>query len=335
MKVVENNYKKHIKIILQVLLYSSVIYFIGVRVASTDDVWHNIGNIDIFFFVLGIFVFAIQTLFNGYMWYYIMKASGEEVTLKSQMSVYLNSYLLRYIPGNVVGILARGEFNRKHGVSRLKSLWGWFLENVTFLSIGLSIGIYFIVKNFPDLTGLNVVISDRSDLVVIGSVLLFGLIIFSSALLMFKGNALWELFNNYVIRKLLKKNLGKHIDIKLTNQSRVLITLGYLFSWVLYSTSFILIAYSIVPMSINYPLATISINALAWSLGYLFIITPSGTGVREAVFLTLLPMIAVISPANSAIIAVGMRLVTILGELSAFIIYKGYNMLIKLNGKLD
>lgn len=327
--------KKLIKILLQILLYAVVIYFIFDRVQSTDNIWENISNIDLFYAGVAVVIFALQTLFNAYLWNYLMQASGEKVTLNGQMDVYLKSYLLRYIPGNVVGILSRGEFNRKYGISRIKSLWGWFFENITYLAIGASIGSYFVFKNLAEVTIVANDYTHRSDLVMISGVAFLVIVIAASLLLMFKSNWMWNLFHEVIVKKLMRKNLGKTIDVKLNNNSRFLIVLGYLVSWGLYSVSFLFLAFSVVPSTIDYPFAIASINALAWTLGYVFIITPSGTGVREAVFLSLLAMLPGVSPANSAIIAIGMRLVTILGEVGAFIIFKGYNLLNKLNNRLD
>ncbi|MBI2356872.1 flippase-like domain-containing protein [Candidatus Dojkabacteria bacterium] len=335
MKNIKKTGKKYLKKGLQVSIYAIVIYFIVSRVSSTENIWENIHNIDTLYLGLSILVYAIQTILNAFIWFYIMKSSGEKVTLKSQIETYLDSYLMRYIPGNVVGILARGEFNRKNGVSRLKSLWGWFLENITFLAVGLSLGMYFVIKNVPQLLGLTSFLSTRSSLVIMSGVALIVLIILSTLLLMYKGNYMWEMFNKYILKGLFKKNLGKHVNIRLENKSRVIIVLAYIMSWGLYSLSFILLAYSIVPASFEFPLTLISINALAWSLGYLFIVTPSGTGVREAVFLALLPFLTVISPANSVLIAVGMRLVNVVGEVSAFVGHKIYTLLVKFNQKLD
>lgn len=335
MKKVQLSSKKVIKTILQILLYTTVVYFIIQRVNSTDNVWENIFNVDTFYAIASVIVFSVQTLFNAYLWHYLMKASGENVTVNGQVDVYLKSYLLRYIPGNVVGILSRGEFNRKHGVSRIKSLWGWFFENITYLAIGASIATYFILKNIANIALVANDYTSRIDLVAVSAIAFLVVIIVASLLLMFKSNAMWNIFNEIIVKKILKKNLGKTVDVRLDNKSRLMIVLGYLISWILYSVSFMLLAFAVVPSSLDYPLAIASINALAWTIGYVFIITPSGTGVREAVFLSLLPMVSVISPANSALIAIGMRLVTVLGEVGAFILFKGYNLLNKLNNRLD
>lgn len=331
----EKNLKKYVKISLQVLTYSLVIYFIWTRINNVDDIWENIRNVDMFFLSLSVTLFTLQTLYNSYLWYYLMKESGEKVDVNGQMDTYLSSYLLRYIPGNIVGILSRGELNRKYGVSRLKSLWGWFLENITYLLVAMSLGSYFVFKNLSEVVGLTEVITSRTELITYGGIVIVVFMVITTLLLMFKTNYLWKLFNHYIINKLLKKNLGKDVEVRLTNRSRILIVLGYFMSWLIYSASFLSLVYSVAPGSLEFFLSLSSLNALAWSFGYLFIITPSGTGVREGVLIALLPAIFGISPVNAAIIALTMRLVTVAGEIGAFLIHKGYNFYIKVTKHLS
>ncbi|KKR06060.1 MAG: hypothetical protein UT34_C0001G0100 [candidate division WS6 bacterium GW2011_GWF2_39_15] len=334
MKKPELNYKKFLKISLQIFIYVLVIYYIYERASVGRDLVKSIENIDKIYFISAILVYLIQTLFNSFLWFIIMVKSGEKVSLVSQVDVYLKSYLLRYIPGNVVGIFARGEFNKVYGVSRLKSLWGWFLENITFLAVGIGFGSYFIVKNLTSVLNFTTSVVSRQNIVIAISGAVVILILFAVYLSMYKTNELWKFFDSYILKKVLKKNLGKSITIKFDNQSRILIVLGYIVSWAMYSISFILMVAAVDPAALEYPIALASVNALAWSLGYLFIITPSGSGVREGAFLSLLPLIAGISPVGSAIITIGMRLVNVIGEVGAFALFKAYTVLNKMYKRL-
>jgi len=56
--------------------------------------------------------------------------------------------------------------------------------------------------------------------------------------------------------------------------------------------------------------------AFAWTLGFVIVLAPSGLGVREATFIALLGSKVGVAPAT--LVAVALRLASILGELLAF-----------------
>jgi uncharacterized membrane protein YbhN (UPF0104 family) len=56
--------------------------------------------------------------------------------------------------------------------------------------------------------------------------------------------------------------------------------------------------------------------AFAWTLGFVIVLAPSGLGVREATFIALLGSKVGVPPAT--LVAVALRLASILGELLAF-----------------
>lgn len=298
--------KQIIKKLLEIAIYISVIYFIyrGLRgnfdkIPSPSDIkWH--------WLVLSLVVFSGHTIFNGFVWYYMMDRSGEKVDKLTQMEVYLKSYALRYIPGNVVGILSRATYNKPHGVSMLKSLWGWFLENSIYLFLGCVIGLY-VLAQYSQIAWLNIAVIVAAILG--GIVIIFGLDYIEKA------------FVKLISLKFADRVKESKAVLKIDLYHRLMIMLLYFIAWVIYSISFILTVMSVVDVHPSQYLMLATINAAAWSLGYLAVIVPTGGGVREVVMNTLLIKFLGYNPGIAIAIVALARTVFVVAELLSYLYF--------------
>jgi len=320
--------KKSIKKLFAYAIYVAVVYFIYRKL---DGNIQQILQYDIYSFtglILPIGIMTIYTCLNAVHWKRLMELVGEKVKWIEQMDVYITSFLLRYIPGNVVGILSRGLNNRKYGIPLVKSVWCWFLENIYYLVIGILLGVYVLIKKFDLFTGF-IQLNGNSQIFTVSisvflvlSALVVGLLIF------FKSEILFRVFIYLSQFFLPKKYKGiKFIEARLSIVGKIEIVLRYLSSWALYTVSYFLVVYMLTGVSIEFPLELASINALAWSLGYLFILTPGGAGIREFVTIALLPSVTSFSVTDSVIIAITARVVSIFGDILAFLIIKFVQLL--------
>lgn len=285
----------------------------------------NLQNIDLRTFnlpllLLAIFIFGFHNLFNAYVWDYMMKNLDNKTSLIEQMDVYMRSYVLRYIPGHVAGIMARGVFNKKYKISMVQSLWGWFLENVTYLGISVIIGSYAVAHG---------AISSK---IMLG---LMGLTILVAIIMSVRSDLLEKIFNMFLVKKIAKEHPEKieeaHFTMK--NGSRVKLVLAYVFAWFIYSFSYIVVLVSLGVDVTRDPLLLISINALSYAVGYLSFVTPSGAGIREGVMVVALTEVAGIAPEIAILGALGARVVFILGELLGFSVFYVSKFFINRNGK--
>lgn len=308
-------FKKSLKIIGQLLVYLLVGYFIYTKLNGN---LHSILNYKVFSYsALGVAVllFSLNSVVNALNWHRLMLLLGEKPSLWGQADVYLRSYLLRYIPGNVVGILSRGVFNKKYGISQVTSLWGWFLENITYLLWAILIGSYILFKNITQIVPL-VDFDDRTQVVLIA---LTGLLILISVALaaasLLKLDFLESIFTKFLLPQLQKVKKGKYKKIEISEKGRLEVFIRYGLSWIIPSVTFLFVVYGLIGGVIDRPLELISANALAYAIGYIVIITPSGGGVREGILIYALSTINGFSNSDAVMIAIATRIVFILGEL--------------------
>lgn len=298
----EGKNKKLLKNILQWLVYLAVGFFIYSKLnGHISDLW-GFDFARPWWLLIAICFYTLNSFWNAINWHRIMELSGEDLSLIGQMDVYLRSYLLRFIPGNVVGILARGYFNQPNGVKMTKSLWGWFFENIVFLVIGGVIGSYILlVVDIDPLYSITAMI-----LLLLGA--LFGI---------FKLEWLEIIFDKFLMPRLPKNEQLTDHTLAMGVSSRAIMVGRYLFSWVITSIAYLMVAYSITDITgVDIPVL-VSIYAASWSIGYASFITPSGSGVREGVMLGLLTLYNGFDVTTAVVIMIASRVVFILGELLA------------------
>jgi uncharacterized membrane protein YbhN (UPF0104 family) len=309
---------KILKFLAQTLIFGAVAYFIY---DIFSDNWRQLDNYKDSFNYFGLafsaVLFALHSFINGFNWHYMLdqsdwqRSGNGHLSKIGQMDVYLKSYTLRYIPGNVIGILSRAIYNKEYKIPMVMSLWGWFLENITYLAISIIIGI--LVLPFVDDTPLF------SWWLVVPAALL-------GVVLILANDWLKILFNKFLVPKLPKKARDEFVSLDLPLSKRINLTLRFFVSWIIYSLSFLVLVYS---MGLDIHLLLVPINALSYAIGYLSIITPSGGGVRELVMGYLLSHALGYDAIMVVLVPVVARVVFIAGELLAFGTFKIFQLIYK------
>ncbi len=309
--------KKIIKKILEIIVYLGVIYFLYNKI-GTNISKVNFSDLNYPLLILSILIFSTHNIFNGITWDYLIRSLGNKTKLSEQIEVYIRSYIMRYIPGNVVGIMARGLYNIKYNIPVVQSLWGWFIENILYLGLAILIGSYAILSGAISSTILLV---------------LMGFVIVVAIIMLIKSNLLEKIFNDIVIKKLASKYKDKIEDLKLdfSNKAKLQLVLRYFIAWVIYSLSYLILIKAIGVDPLERTLLFVSINALSYAIGYLSILTPSGAGVREGVMVASLSDLAGIKPEIALVIAIVARIIFIVGELTGFVFFYLFKVIKKKN----
>lgn len=297
--------KKLIFKLIEYSLYIWVVYFIYQKLAPNLDKI-ELSKIDLKYIVIAVIIYSFHGIWNGWIWNFIVKASGEKTDIWAQISVYLRSYLLRYVPGNVVGILSRGLLNIENGIPMLKSVWGWFFENILYLGVSIILG-FLALKDLQ--------IDTKLIYLAIFGALAAGIFI------IIKHDLLESLFHKIVKPRVPKKYQNDIVSLSLDLKERTSVAIFYSISWLIYSMSFLFIVAS-TGFNITGNIVTlIAINAASYAIGYLSLVTPSGVGVREAVMIYLLGTLLAVEPQTSVIIAVLARIIFIVGELAGILVF--------------
>lgn len=308
------NAKKIIKKVLPWLVYLLVAIFIFVTLRDNYEEVKQYRIARPGFLVLAVILFSMQFAANSFVWARLMEYVGESVSVWNSIQVYVSSFIVRYIPGNVWAIAARAAMNREYGVKITSSIWGWMIENVSYLLVGLCFGVLALV-GFNEIPGEFILIVAVS--------------IPACAVFLFRYTILEKL-----VRKIIKSRfpqvssseIGK-FDISL--QKRAVLLGMFVFSWVLFSLQFIFVTYSVAENASGNVIFLSGVNALAWSVGYISLITPSGTGVRESVMILALTAFGAVGDVDAIAIALLARLTAVAGEVLLFGIVKVANFIMK------
>jgi glycosyltransferase 2 family protein len=314
------NKKKIIKIALQVIIYSLVAYYIFSKLAGNWEVFDKMESFSFPLLLLSIFIFSLHAIWNAFVWHYMINSKRYNLSLMGQVDVYLRSYLLRYIPGNVVGILSRAIFNKVYGVPILKSLFAWCYENLLYLVIGAVLGSFIVIRAGEGWPIFNS----------IPAVPFFIIVILTGTFIVLRIDWFEKIFRKFIIPRL-PERIRKETDLlNLPLMKRINLFMGFGVSWVIYSVSFIVLVWAIDPSILHTNiLELVSINALSWVLGYLSFVTPSGSGVREWAMIFSMENFMGINVETALIITLLARIVFIFGELFGFGMFFSFKYLHK------
>jgi len=247
--------------------------------------------------------FVCQEISYGLIWKAVLARLGAHLGLRASLRIYLASEFVRYIPGNVWHVLTRIMWVGKYGVARPVAFASMAIELITKLAAGVLVFAVSLLF-WRDLDALGRLSEQRIVFALgVGTILALCVILYPPVL-----NAL---LNSGL--RLLKRD-----PIKLTLRYRdiMFVTLAWCASWFVAGSAFyvlLLALWSNTPL-IAWPIC-IGIYALAWDIGFVSFITPSGLGFREGAIVGLFALAFPLPGALAAIMALLSRLVSTIAEL--------------------
>ncbi len=248
--------------------------------------------------------FLLQELSYGLIWQAVLARLGSRLDLRTSLRIYLASEFVRYIPGNVWHVLARILWVGKYGVSRPIAFASMTVELITKLAAGAFI--FAVSLLFWDSIGVVHTFVGKSFVVVLGVLILLSLLV------MLHPRILGSLLNTAL--RLLKRS---PIVLTLRYSDILLVTLAWCVSWSIAGSAFYILTLALWPAL---PIAAlpicIGIYAIAWDIGFVSFITPSGLGIREVAIGGLFALsLSMLPHTLGPVIAVLSRLVSTLAEL--------------------
>ena len=252
---------------------------------------------------LAFFGFMLQELSYGLIWRGVLMRLGSRLDLRIALRIYLASEFVRYIPGNVWHVLTRILWVGKYGVPRPVAFASMTIELISKLAAGVLV--------------FAVSLLFWQDFGSVGSLLhgalvdVLGIVTILALFIVLHPRVLNGLMN-------LALRLLKRTPVQLTVRYRdiLLVTLAWCASWIVAGCAFYVLLLALWPSAplVALPIC-IGIYAIAWDIGFVSFITPSGLGFREgaivALFALSLPLPAGLAP----IIAILSRFVSTMAEL--------------------
>lgn len=263
--------------------------------------------------VLAFLGFVAQTLSYPLIWRLVLRRLGYTLPLSKSTRIYLASEFVRYIPGNVWHVLTRILWVEREGVPKSIGFVSMTVELVTKLAGGaLVFAVTLLFWPRVDLLGHIDLLGSREFG---GSLALFvGLAAIPLLLVLLQPRLLAWCLNQAL--KLLRK---APITLPLRYRDVVAVTFWWCGSWAIGGLAFFVLLMGVAGAS-GWSLLTvvlcIGIYAIAWDIGFLSFITPSGLGFREAAIILLLGLAAVTpTVALATVMAFLSRILSTLAEL--------------------
>jgi uncharacterized membrane protein YbhN (UPF0104 family) len=246
--------------------------------------------------------FMLQELSYGLIWRAVLTRLGSRLGLRTCLRIYLASEFVRYIPGNVWHVLTRILWVSKYGVSRPVAFASMAIELITKLAAGVLV--------------FSVSLLFWQDIGNIGSLLqgsMLDIIGIASIIALFIG--LHPRFLNGILNWALRRMKRDPIQLTLRYSDILFITLAWCASWIIAGTAFYVLLLALWPAApiVAWPIC-IGIYAIAWDIGFVSFITPSGLGIREAAIVALFALGLPLPTGLASIMALLSRLVSTLAE---------------------
>src|SRR5579875_169534 len=252
---------------------------------------------------LSFFGFVLQELSFGLIWRAVLIRLGYRLKLRVTLRVYLASEFVRYIPGNVWHVLTRVIWTGRYGVPRPVAFASMTVELITKLAAGVLIFAASLLF-WHDISAVGSLLHGSLVMVV-------GVVTIVALLVILYPPVLNSLIN--VALRLIKR---QPVVLTLRYSDILLVTLAWCGSWLIAGCAFFVLLLAIWPSA---PLTAlpicIGIYAIAWDIGFLAFVTPSGLVFREGAIVALFALAFPLPVGLSAIIAIFSRFVSTLAEL--------------------
>ena len=256
--------------------------------------WHQIATIEweINLILLAISLTMLVGLFflDAYGWHLILKSLSVDIKMKSSIRIWILSSVARYLPGGIWAYAGRAVMTKQEGVNLTTTSLSMYLETILLAASSFAVG-------FPAILG-------SAGLYVrpYQAILIWG----------FLGICLHPKIIQLL--RFIPGRIGKAIETAKLPSTKNIIALYiyYLLFWCLFSTTFCIFSNALYQISLDQYLVIGSSFALAFCIGLVVFVFPSGIGIREATLYSLLAII--LTPSVSLLIAIGSRLWTTVGE---------------------
>lgn len=211
------------------------------------------------------------------LWRANLRQFGVHISATAAARIWFVSQLVRYVPGNVWHLFGRAYLARA--------------ENVPLQPLAVSLGL----ELFQTITAALLLAALTMPFWPIPALAQPFLLLTIPMLLAY----FWTVLLNWPVGILARRSGYSGPVLQLRRVDLLTLLPGYCLSWLLYGCGVYLLAIAIYPLPLTALPAVAASFALAWVVGFLSFITPSGLGVREGMLSFLL---ATVMPAPEAVL---------------------------------
>ena len=249
--------------------------------------------------------FVLQEISFGLIWQAVLLRLGHRLPLRVCLRIYLASEFVRYIPGNVWHVLTRILWVGKYGVSRPVAFASMTIELITKLAAAVLVFAASLLF-WQDIGAFGTLLRGRGPLLgALGIGTILGLLV------ILHPRVLNGLLN--LALRVLKRT---PVQLTVRYSDILLVTLAWCLSWLVAGCAFYVLLLALWPATPLLALPVcIGICALAWDIGFVTFITPSGLGFREGAVVALFALALPLPGGLGVVMALLWRFVSTLAEL--------------------
>lgn len=202
--------------------------------------------------------------FLAYVWKANLECIGEKISFMQSMKISAFSFLPKYLPGKIWGILGQAWFTKvESGISGTSGGIGAILGTVLNLLSGLLLSTII----FPFASKQ---ISPQIIYIIVSLIPIFFIIIYPSIFLK-------------IITLLLRILKRPKINLAIKYSQILKLLLLYMISWVIQGISIYFLILSFYRIDYKFIIPLCGIFPVASAIGFIILITPGGLGIREGV----------------------------------------------------
>jgi len=243
-------------------------------------------------------ILSLSYQFPPLMWQAILRGLNERLSFRKCFAILYLTQLGKYVPGKVFSYLGIAYLAKQEGLSEKRAL----LSVVVLQALRILGSAYVFVASIFFWETYPLALRVAAPAFVAGS----GFFLARSSL---ANSAL-----NFVLRRVLKEDVGAAFNPKLTRQVLLLL----IPNWICYGAAYYFLVNSFYHVGPVDGAKFTGLYAISWVVGYLCFVLPGGIGVREGVQVYLLNMFVPLPAAIS--IALASRLWLTAGEVGAALV---------------
>ena len=275
-----------------------VVLAVGFLVAALIDQWHVVQDgwheLSLASLALAFAAVMVGLFFSALAWRALLADLGQRVPVSGTIRVFFVGQLGKYVPGAVWPIVAQMELGKAYGLS--KRPVGTVALLCMVLNVATGVLVAVVLLPFASPSALH-----HYGWVI--AVLPIGLVLLHPKIL------------NPVINKVFTLAHREPLEQPLTMRGIVTATGWTLLMWAAYGVQIWVLAAGLhASGAASLQALSVGAFALAWTAGFLFVITPAGAGVREAVLI--LALTAVLHHKELVALAAVSRLLMTVGDLA-------------------
>lgn len=223
--------------------------------------------------LLALFFGSFSLFLYALLWRRMLQQLDEEISLKAAVRIWFISQIVRYAPGNVWHLLGRAYLANEEGINSQSLSISLIFELIQTITAALLVALISLLfwPEWDILTAWTLLV-----------IPLFALYIWP------------RLFYNplhWLIERSGRKQQFSPVRGRLERRDLFGLLPGYCLTWLSYGCGLYLLARAIYPLPLSALPVITGIFGIAWVIGFMSFITPSGLGVREGVLAHLLSLL--------------------------------------------